>query len=85
MKIINTLLVTTFLSGAALAGDRDGSFYVIDLSKPNGITYVQRQGDRYYYSSKSDPLAEVQGERRSYRKSQMARDLDQRFGSGFGD
>lgn len=85
MKIINTLLVTTFLSGAALAGDRDGSFYVIDLSKPNGITYVQRQGDRYYYSSKSDPLADVQGERRSSRKSEMSRALDRQLLGSFAD
>jgi hypothetical protein len=49
MKIINSLIVAGLLGGTAWAGD--GSFYVVDLSKPNGITYVQKQGNRYYYSS----------------------------------
>ena len=57
MKIINSILVAGLLTGTALAGD--GSFYVIDLSKPNGITYVQKQGNRYYYSSdQSDAVME---------------------------
>lgn len=49
MKVINSILVAGLLSGAAWAGD--GSFYLIDLNTPNGITYVQKQGNRYYYSS----------------------------------
>lgn len=51
MKIINSILVAGLISGTAWAGD--GSFYLIDLNTPNGITYVQKQGNRYYYSSGS--------------------------------
>ena len=57
MKIINSLIVAGLLTGTALAGD--GNFYVIDLNTPNGITYVQKQGNRYYYSSdRSDAVME---------------------------
>jgi hypothetical protein len=49
MKIINSLIVAILLGGTAWA---DG-FYLIDLDTPNGITYVQRQGNNYYYSSGS--------------------------------
>ncbi len=57
MKIINSILVAGLLSGTAWAGD--GSFYLIDLNTPNGITYVQKQGNRYYYSSdRSDAVME---------------------------
>ena len=49
MKIINSLVVALLMAGSAWAGD--GSFYLIDLDRPNAITYVQKQGKYYYYSS----------------------------------
>jgi hypothetical protein len=77
MKIINSLIVAGLLTGTALAGD--GSFYVIDLSKPNGITYVQKQGNRYYYSSdQSDAVMErirSNRERRAERREAQNREL----------
>jgi glutamyl-tRNA reductase len=78
MKIINSLLVTLFLTaGAALAGDRNGSFYIIDLSKPNGITYVQRQGNYFYYNS--DQLNAVQERPERRKKSAASQALDRQL------
>ncbi len=77
MKIINSLIVAGLLTGTALAGDRN--FYVIDLNTPNGITYVQKQGNRYYYSSdRSDAVMErirVNRERRAERREAQNREL----------
>ena len=73
MKIINSLIVAGLLTGTALAGDRN--FYVIDLNTPNGITYVQKQGNRYYYSSdRSDAVMErirANRERRAERNREL--------------
>ena len=72
MKIINSILVAGLLSGTALADD--GNFYVIDLNTPNGITYVQRQGNRYYYSS--DQSDEVMAQIRSNRERRAERNRE---------
>jgi hypothetical protein len=77
MKIINSLIVAGLLTGTALAGD--GNFYVIDLNTPNGITYVQKQGNRYYYSSdRSGEVMErirVNRERRAERREAQNQEL----------
>ncbi len=75
MKIINSLIVAGLLGGTAWAGD--GSFYLIDLAKPNGITYVQKQGNRYYYSSSDSQLGLgcASESRRSSRRAALWREL----------
>ena len=69
MKIINSILIAGLLGGTAWAGD---GFYLIDLDTPNGITYVQRQGNRYYYSS-GDQLEQVTQRIRANRERRAER------------
>ena len=70
MKIINSLIVAGLFGGTAWAGV--GSFYLIDLDTPNGITYVQKQGNYYYYSS-GDQLEQVTERVRANRERRAER------------